>query len=149
MSHSETCRKRPEAIEKRKLDKQLEEATRNAERPFLCTVEMEVEQPQEQPSTGGASSSSGPAPSGQEAVPLPSPSSHEVRVRSLAGILLFDENDTSDGQHSIREAHVSELSNEQHVQSSITCSSQTQTSPVCGDAKLNRNLICTVAGLAS
>ena len=80
MSHAEACRKRLEAIEKRKLDKQLEEATRNAEPPPVSTVKMEVEQPLEQPSSGGASSSSGPAPSGQEAGPLPSPSSHEVRM---------------------------------------------------------------------
>ena len=33
MSHSEKCRKRFESIEKEKLDKQLEEATRNAEPP--------------------------------------------------------------------------------------------------------------------
>ena len=146
MSHSETSetyRKRFEAIEKRKLDIQLEEATRNAEPPLVNTVEMEVEQPQEQLSTGGASSSSGPAPSGQEAVPLPSPSSHEVRmevtepsgstrpleggderssnrVRSLARMLLFDENDTSDWQHSIRKAHRSELSNDQHLPENIS-----------------------------
>ena len=72
--------------------------------------------------TGGASSSSGPAVSVQEAAPVASPSSHEVRMeviessgstrplevddgessnkraRSLAGMLLFDENDTSDWQ---------------------------------------------------
>ena len=142
MSHSETCRKRFEAIEKRKLDKQLEEATRNAEPPPVSTVEKEVEQPQELPSTGGASSSSGPVPSGQEAVPLASPCSHEVRmevtgpsgstrplewseessnkrVRILAGMLLFDENDTSDWQHSIREAHMSELSNDQDIPENI------------------------------
>ena len=59
-----------EAIEKRKLDKQLEEATRNAEPPPVIAVQMEVERPHEQPSTGGASSSSPPVPSGQEAVPL-------------------------------------------------------------------------------
>ena len=64
-------------------------------------------------------------------------------------MLLFDENDTSDWQHSIREAHVSEMSNEQYTPSSITCSSQTQTSAVCGDARLNRNLICTATELAS
>ena len=53
MSHSETCRKRFVAIEqKKKLDKQLEEATRNAEPPPVSTAEMEVEQPQQQPSTG-------------------------------------------------------------------------------------------------
>ena len=51
MSHAEVCRRRFEAIEKRKLDKQLEEATRNAEPPPVSTVKMEVEQPQEQPST--------------------------------------------------------------------------------------------------
>ena len=142
MSHSDTCRKRFEAIEKRKLDKQLEEATRNAEPPPVSTAEMEVEQPQEQPSTGGASSSSGPEPSSKEAVALPSPSSREVRMevtepsgstrplegndessskrgRSLAGMLLFDENDTSDWQHSTREAHMSEVSNDQHVPENI------------------------------
>ena len=70
------------------------------------------------------------------AVPLPSPSSREVRmeitgssgsrrpleegtessskrVRGLAGMLLFDENVTSDWQHSILEAHTSDLSNDQ------------------------------------
>ena len=80
MLHSETCRKRLDAIEEMKLDKQMEEAVRNAEPPPVIAAEMEVEQPHEQPSTSGASSSSGPAPSGQEAVPLPSPSSHEVRT---------------------------------------------------------------------
>ena len=83
MSHAEVCTKRFEAIEKRKLDKQLEEATRNAEPPPVSTVKMEVEQPQEQPSSGGASSSSGPAPSGQVAGPLPSPSSREVRMELI------------------------------------------------------------------
>ena len=42
------------------------------------------------------------------------------RVRSLAVMLLFDENDTSDWQQSIREAHMSELSNDQHVPESIS-----------------------------
>ena len=136
--------------------------------PPVIAAEMEVEQ-------GGASSSPTPAPFGQEAVPLSSPSSHEVRmevaepssstrpleggdessskrVRSLAGMLLFDENDTSGWQHSIREAHVSELSNGQRAPESITTDhmqQQTQTSPVCGDARLNRNLICTATELAS
>ena len=63
MSHSEKCRKRFESIEKEKLDKQLEEATRNAEPPPVIAAEMDVEQPREQPSTGGASSSSAPAQS--------------------------------------------------------------------------------------
>ena len=80
MSHSETCRKRFDAIEKKKHDKQLEEAARNAEPPLVIAAGMEVEQPHEQPSTGGASSSSAQAPSCQEAVPLPSPRSHEVRM---------------------------------------------------------------------
>ena len=80
MSHSEKCRKRFDATEKKKRDKQLEESTRNAEPPLVSTVEMEVEQPQQQPMTGGASSSCGPAPSCQEALPLPSPISHEVRL---------------------------------------------------------------------
>ena len=87
---------------------------------------MDVEQPREQPSTRGASSPSAPAQSGLEAVPLSSPSTREVRmetaeqssstrpleggdessskrVRSLAGMLLFDENDTSDWQHFVHE----------------------------------------------
>ena len=34
-------------------------------------------------------------------------------------MLLFDENDTSDRQHSIREAHVSEMGNAQHTPESI------------------------------
>ena len=55
MSHSEKCRKRFESIGKEKLDKQLEEATRNAEPPLVIAAEMDVEQPREQPSTGGAS----------------------------------------------------------------------------------------------
>ena len=70
MSHSETWRKRFDAIGKKKLDKQLEEATKNAEPPLVSTAEMEVEQLQELPMTGRASSSSGPAPSGRDAVPL-------------------------------------------------------------------------------
>ena len=123
MTHSETCRKRFEAIEKKKLDKQLEEeAARIPEPPPEAVAEMDVEQPQEQPMMGEASSSSGPAVSVQEAAPVTSPSSHEVRMvitkpsgstrplevhdgessnkraRSLAGMLLFDENDTSDWQ---------------------------------------------------
>ena len=53
MSHSEKCRKTLESIGKEKLDKQLEEPTRNAEPPPVIAAEMEVEQPQEQPSTGG------------------------------------------------------------------------------------------------
>ena len=82
MSHSEKCRKRFGAIEKKKLDKQLEEATRNAEPPPVSTAEMEVEEPREQPSTGGASSFSAQAQYGQEAVPLSSPSTHEVRMET-------------------------------------------------------------------
>ena len=54
MSHSETCRKRFEAIEKKKLDKHMEETVRNAEPPPVIAAEMDVEQPHEQPSTGGA-----------------------------------------------------------------------------------------------
>ena len=64
----EKCRKRFESIEKEKLDRQLEEATRSAEPPPVIAAEINVEQPREQPSTGGASSSSVPAQSGQEAV---------------------------------------------------------------------------------
>ena len=80
MWHSETWKKRFDAIGKKKLDKLMEEATRNAEPPLVSIAEMEMEQPQELPMTGGASSSSGLAPSGREAVPLPSPSSHDVRM---------------------------------------------------------------------
>ena len=61
MSQAEKCRKRFESIEKEKLDKQLEEAPRNAEPPPVIAAEMDVEQPRKQPSTGGASSSSAPA----------------------------------------------------------------------------------------
>ena len=81
--------------------------------------------------TGGAADSSAPAQSGQEAVPLSSPSTHEVRmetaeplegcgessskrVRSFAGMFLFDENDTSDLQHSVYEKSTSEPSDDQH-----------------------------------
>ena len=73
MSHSETCRKRFDAIEKKKLDKQLEEATWNAEPPPVFAAETDVEQPREQPSTGGTASSPVRAQSGQEAVPVSSP----------------------------------------------------------------------------
>ena len=91
--------------------------------PQETVHEMDVEQAQEQPLTGGASSSSGPVAPVQEAAPMASPSSHEVRMvetsrsntrpleevvdggegsnkraRNLAGMLLFDENDTSDWQ---------------------------------------------------
>ena len=137
MSHSEKCRKRFESIEKEKLDKQLEQATRNAEPPQVIAAEMDVEQPLEQPSTGGASSSSAPAQPGLEAVPLSSPSSHEMRMetaepssstrpleggdessskrpKGLAGMLFFDENDTSDWQHTF------ELSDDQHDQHDST-----------------------------
>ena len=84
---------------------------------------------------GEASSSSGPATAVQEAVPIPSSRSQEVRmevtgssssrpleegdesasqrVRNLAGMLLCDENDTSDWQNSIQEANTLELNNEQ------------------------------------
>ena len=67
------CRTRFDAIEKKKLDRQLEEARKDSELPQVNTVEMEVEQTQDHPMTGGASSSSGPATSGQEAVPVASP----------------------------------------------------------------------------
>ena len=143
MSHSEKCRKRFESIEKEKLDKLLEEATRNAEPPPVIAAEMDVEQPREPLSTGGASSSSAPAQSGQEAVPLSSPSTHEVRmetaepssstrpleggdessskrVKSLAGMLMFDENDTSDWQRSVHETRTSDLSDDQHDQHDST-----------------------------
>ena len=133
MSHSETCRKRFEGIEKKRLDRQLEEeAARIPEPPPVGMAEMDVEQPQGRPMTGGASSSSGPA----VAAPIPSPSSHEVRMevtessgsarpleegdessskraRSLAGMLLFDENDTSDWQDAVWEAQLTDARDEQ------------------------------------
>ena len=134
MTHSEACRRRFDEIEKKKLDKQLEEETARIPEPPSETVhEMDVEQAQEQPLTGGASSSSGPVAPVQEAVPMASPSSHEVRMvetsrpntrpleevvdggessnkraRSLAGMLLFDENDTSDWQDTVWEAQLTE-----------------------------------------
>ena len=138
MSHSETCGKRFDAIEKKKLDKQMEEAVRNAEPPPEIAAQMEmeeVEQPHEQPSIGGPraflhqrpqvrrrhrcqvphfSRGADGGPAARD--PLEgSDESSRKRVRSLAGLLLFNENDTSDWKHSIREAHVSELSNEQHT----------------------------------
>ena len=160
MSQSEKCRKRFGSIEKDKLDKQLEEAARNAEPPPVIAAEMDVEQPREQPSIGEASSSSAP-----EAVPLSSPSTHEVRmetaepssstrpveggdessskqVRSLAGMLLFDENDTSDWQHSVRGTRTSELSDDQHDQ-------HDSTDHMCGSGSFNRNPNCTVTELAT
>ena len=58
MSHSETCRKRFESIEEKKLDKHLEEeATRIPALPPENVTEMDVEQPQVQPMAEGASSS--------------------------------------------------------------------------------------------
>ena len=95
---------------------------------------MDVEQPQEQPLAGGATSSSGPVVPVQEAAPVASPSSHEVRMdessgstrplevdggessnkraRSLAGMLLFDENDTSDWQDTVWEAQLTDAHDE-------------------------------------
>ena len=106
-------------LRRRNLTNSLEEATRNAKPPPVIAAEMDVEQPREQPLTCGASSSSALAQSGQEAAPLLSSSTHEVlmetaepssstrpleggdessskRVRSLAGMLLFDGHDASD-----------------------------------------------------
>ena len=61
MTHSEACRIRFDEIEKKKLDKQIEEeAARIPEPPSETVHGMDVEQAQEQPLTGGASSSSGP-----------------------------------------------------------------------------------------
>ena len=42
--------------------------------------------------------------------------SSSKRVRSLAGMLLFDENGTSPWQHSVHETRTSELGDEQHDQ---------------------------------
>ena len=135
MTYSEACRRRFDEIEKKKLDKQLEEeAARIHEPPSETVHEMDVEQAQEQPLTGGASSSSGPVAPVQEAAPMASPSSHEVRMvetslsntrpleevvdggessnkraRNLAGMLLFDENDTSDWQDTVWEAQLTEV----------------------------------------
>ena len=128
MAHSETRRKRFDAIEKEKLDMQLEETdAMSAAPPQENTVEMETEQSQELQGTGGATSSSGPAIAVQEVVPMPSSRSQEVRmevtepssstrlleegdetrvskrVRSRAGMLLFDGNDLSNWQNSIQD----------------------------------------------
>ena len=134
MTHSETSKRRFDEIEK-KLDKQLEEeAARIPEPPSETVHEMEVEQAPEQPLTGGPSSSSGPMAPVQEAVPMASPSLHEVRMvetsrpntrpleevvdggessnkraQSLAGMLLFDEKDTSDCQETVWEAQLTEV----------------------------------------
>ena len=130
MTHSEACRRRFDEIEKKKLDKRLEEeAARIPEPPSETVHGMDVEQAQEQPLTGGASSSCGPVAPVQEAVPMASPSSHEVRMvetsrsntrpleevvdggeaRNLAGMLLFDDNDTSDWQETVWEAQLTEV----------------------------------------
>ena len=114
MPHIEACRKRFDAIEKKKkLDMQPEEARKESELPQVNTVEMEVEQPQEHPMTRGASSSSGVATSGQWQVPVLTrckwKSLNRLAARgrwmrvtralasesavSQAGMLLFDEND--------------------------------------------------------
>ena len=101
-------------------------------------VEMEVEHPQGQSLAEGASSSSGPVVPVQEAAPVASPSSHEVRMdvtessgitrpleaddgensnkraRILAGMLLFDENDTSDWQDAVWEAQLTGARSEPH-----------------------------------
>ena len=111
---------------------------------------MDVEQAQEQPLTGGASSSSGPVAPVQEAVPMASPSSHEVRMvetsrsntrpleevvdggessnrraRNLAGMLLFDENDTSDWQETVWKAQLTEVL-EDHDRQEILMDQQAQ-----------------------
>ena len=78
MTHSEACRRRFGEIEKKKLDKQLEdEAARIPEPPSVIVHGMDVEQAQEQLLTGGAS---GPVAPVQEAVPIASRSSHEVKM---------------------------------------------------------------------
>ena len=102
--------------------------------PSTHEVRMETAEP---------SSSTRPLEGGDE--------SSSKRVRSLAGMLLFDANDTSDWQHSVHETRTSELSDDQHDQHDNTDHSeqQTQTSQVCGSGRLNRNLICTVTELAS
>ena len=94
MTHSEAYRRRFDEIEKKKLDKQFEEEAAKIHEPPSETVHgMDVEQAQEQPLTGGASSSSGP----------------NKRARNLAGMLLFDENDTSDWQETVWEAQLTEV----------------------------------------
>ena len=135
-------------LQKKKLDKQLEEeAARIPEPPSETVNEMDVEQPQEQPLTGGASSSSGPAVPVQEAAPVASPSSNEVRMdessgstrplevdggessnkraRNLAGMLLFDENDTSDWQDTVWEAQLTDVLDE-HDRQEILMDQRTQ-----------------------
>ena len=151
MTHSEASRRRFDEIEKKKLDKRLEEeAARIPEPPSETVHEMDVEQAQEQPLTVGASNSSGPVAPVQEAVPMASPSSHEVRMvetsrsntrpleevvdggegsnkraRNLAGMLLFDENDTSDCQETVWEAQLTEVL-EDHDRQEIWMDQQAQ-----------------------
>ena len=176
MTHSEACRKRFDEIEKKKLDKRHEEeAARISEPPSETVNEMDVEQAQEQPLTGGASSSSGPAVLVQEAAPMASPSSHEVkmvetsrpntrpleeiddgessnkRARSLAGMLLFDENDTSDWQDTVWEAQLTDALDE-HDRQEILMDQQAQPDtdvPGVWRCQLNRSRTCLVTRLVS
>ena len=96
--------------------------------PSSHEVRMEVTEP---------SSSTRPLEGGDE--------SSSKRVRSLAGMLLFDENDMSDWQHSIRKVHVSELSNEQHTPESIIDHMQQPET----DIPSVWTWICTATGLAT
>ena len=76
--------------------------------------------------------------------------SSSKRVRSLAGMLLFDENDSSDWQHSIHETRTSELSDDQHDHLDNTDHMQEPETDIPGVWKWsNRNLNCTVTELTS
>ena len=125
MSQSETCRKRFDAIEKKKLDEQLGETTRNAEPPLVRTEEdgsgaitgtSDSWSSLKLVWTGTIRSGGGTVAKSQFSCskrPLEDDESSRKRVRSLAGMPSFDENDTSHWQQSIREAHTPDLSNEQ------------------------------------
>ena len=111
--------------------------------------------------TGGASSSSAPVVLVQEAAPVASPSSHEVRMdessgstrplevdggessnkraRSLARMLLFDDNDTSNWQDTVCEAQLTDAHDEYDRQEILMDQrAQPDTDvPRCGDVRLN------------
>ena len=74
--------------------------------------------------------------------------SSSKRVQSLAGMLLFDDNDRSDWQDSIREAHPSNLNDEQQGPEDIMDHREQPDTDIPG-AMLNGNRICTAIALAS
>ena len=75
--------------------------------------------------------------------------SSSKRVRQVcASMLLFDDNDRSDWQDSIREAHPSNLNDEQQGPEDIMDHREQPDTDIPG-AMLNGNWICTAIALAS